>query len=310
MDDLTIGGGVDGKVERKAAESTHAIHQLQTRDGELYDQHGQRFDTEQYSRFKYGSEKAARSYGHKMARELMQTNPDILTAEKLVIAGSPYKFVRTASSAITRFCTDAINLARLSKGLPPAMPLKIHRKSVFQGDYGTLTAAERIALMSQNTISIDTDLIKDAVFLVVDDIKITGAHEKIIRDLAGTLPQHAIFSYVAALDREEAMAHPQIEHDLNHAGAVTLDKILENIANNDCVINARLCKFILSQKDPQQLKDFLGKLNDKFLYLLFTGVIGDGYLHMEQYKDNGAIIKEEVAKRGFFNEVFPVELPQ
>ena len=108
---------------------------------------------------------------------------------------SPYTCVPTAAMALARVLAPALNPVRARHGLPPAPLLRVDRMSASAGDYGVLSARARDRLMAANTLSFRRfrpELVRDAHLMVVDDVRVTGAHQRcLMRAERGAAAQRA-----------------------------------------------------------------------------------------------------------------------
>ena len=262
------------------------------------------FDTQSYSRFKYGDGNIARLYAFGLAEVLAQTRPELIYGnEQVVITSSAFKYVPTASHAIATAFQDAISYLRYTQGLPASDNIKIHRAHVEEGDYGTRSLGEREEIMRRNGIRIDGDYIKGKHLLIIDDVIITGSHERKVEQIIDSLGLLSVqFLYALQMDAEEAKADPTIEDRLNHSAVRTLENLAQIIETRNFLINARVCKFVLSQKEPAELSLFLQSANNEFLYSLYVSAIGDGYVYMEGYQANTKLIEKEMMARGLIKD--------
>jgi hypothetical protein len=149
----------------------------------------------------------------------------------------------------------------------------------------------------------ETGFIKNKIIVLIDDARINGSHENnLVSFLKNKNIKEAYFLYVADMENNFATLHPDIESVMNHGWVDGLDKLLEIISSGDFILNARVCKFILSNKDESELACFLGRLNDLVLYDLYNGIVGDGYSGMPMYKSNFEILTRILEERGLLKE--------
>jgi FMN phosphatase YigB (HAD superfamily) len=264
------------------------------------------FDLISYSKFKYGDGKVAKEYGHQLAKKFISANPEIFSTNDnidLVITTSPYKSIVKGSSGIVKGFKNYINQYLFMMGKNSVVDITILKKEMFQGDYGSFSDEERKSLMNKNDLSIMEGFIKNKIIVLIDDARITGSHENnLVSFLKNKNIKEAYFLYVADMENNFATLHPDIESVMNHGWVDGLDKLLEIISSGDFILNARVCKFILSNKDESELACFLGRLNDLVLYDLYNGIVGDGYSGMPMYKSNFEILTRILEERGLLKE--------
>ena len=118
------------------------------------------------------------------------------------MASSPYAHVPAAATTLARRLRPLLNTARAENGLAPVPLLRVDRISTSAGDYGTLSAQARDLHMATNTLSfrrLPSALVRDAHLLVVDDVRVTGAHQRCLMRASEDLPLTArTFLYIAA----------------------------------------------------------------------------------------------------------------
>ncbi len=68
--------------------------------------------------------------------------------------------------------------------LPVVQETKVHRTITYKEDYGELSAEERIRLIGNDSFHIDASFLRGKTLLFLDDIKITGSHERMILKMA------------------------------------------------------------------------------------------------------------------------------
>ena len=107
----------------------------------------------------------------------------LLHEEDIVFVPSPYHAIPTASNALSLFFRDEVNRFLYRHQRKSLLQSKIHRYKTYTVDYGNLDFEERMRLISSDTYHLDKRFLEDRMVLFIDDIKITGSHEQIIRQL-------------------------------------------------------------------------------------------------------------------------------
>jgi hypothetical protein len=254
------------------------------------------FDAARYSRYKYGSTTAAGWFARALGQAFLDRYPRLADEPRLLIASSPYRRVPTAANAVATGFATVLNAARAGRGLAPA------RMAASSGDYGTLSAAARTQLMAVNALSFDRlrPCADGAHLVVVDDVKVTGAHQRCLTRASETLPFGSrTFAHIAAFDGAGTQRlDPALEDRLNHAVIGTLDDLGGLVRDGDFTWNVRVCKFLLSAANRGDLPSFLARMPDRFVRELRHNSLIDGYARMTDYRDSHAIVQRELRRRG------------
>jgi hypothetical protein len=256
------------------------------------------FDAALYSRYKYGSTAAAGWFARALGQVFLDRYPRLAHQPRLLIASSPYRRVPTAANMLAiRFAT-VLNAARAGHGLSPAPLVHIERMAASSGDYGTLSAEARTRLMAANALSFDRlrPYGDGAHLIVVDDVKVTGAHQRCLTCASKTLPFGSrMFVHIASFDG--AGADPALEDRLNHAVISTLDDLAGIVRDSDFTWNVRVCKFLLGPANRGDLPSFLIEMTDRFVRELRHNSLIDGYARMDAYRESHAIVQRELRRR-------------
>jgi PRTase ComF-like len=182
----------------------------------------QPFSVARYSRYKYGSVTAADTFARALGQAFCERCPDEALAPRLLLASSPYVHVPTAATTLARRLQPVLNAVRKRRGLAPAPLLRVDRISTSAGDYGTLSAQARDLHMAANTLSFSRfppQQVRGAHLLVVDDVRVTGAHQRCLMRASADLPLATrTFLYIAAFPAPAASCFDPAQEDaLNHA---------------------------------------------------------------------------------------------
>jgi hypothetical protein len=259
----------------------HSIDNLGQLEGEKAT-----FPAAGYSNFKYGSTVWAARFADEILERLDGSYPD-------TIVSSAFLYMPTAAHAVTTALCAEITM--LGGGTQQA---KIHRSTLTQGDYSTMSVEERAQVMGANLLAIDPAAVDGKDVLVVDDIRVTGSHEDSLRKLFDCLqPSRVTFAYIAAIDQELAHADPQLEDRVNHAAIKKLVDIERLIGYREFRMNARSCKFILALRHRDELPSFLARLSHDLLSQFYMGALGDGYHLMPLYTPSFELLRQEYVLR-------------
>lgn len=233
-------------------------------------------DPGDFSAFKHGASAATWRLGSHLAAHLPA---HVAGAESLVLTASCYKFVPLASVALARVVAHRLNRARAGAGLEPVVRTQFYREQLIEGDYSTMSLAEREAFIADDVIRVDPEPFADgAAVLVVDDLRVTGFHEgRLAGVLEGVGVRAATFAYLAAID---GTGDPTVERRMNTAAVDSLDALL---AVDGMLLNSRVCKLILGAPAADFAR-FVGLLPEKLRTDLVTAWECNGYAVMNTYR--------------------------
>lgn len=259
---------------------------------------GSSFSAELYSRYKYGSRVAAGAFARGLGAAFGDRYPELVRTPRLLIASSPYNYVPTAANSLARELVPILNSTRAGHGLDPAPLVQIERSTTSAGDYGTLSAQARDRSMAANSLSFDrfwSHQVRGAHLIVVDDVKVTGAHQRCLTRASEALPLGSrTFLYVAAF---AGYVDPTVENTLNHSVVKTLGDLAEIVLADDFAWNVRVCKFLLNQDNRGDLPRFLAGMPGWFVRDLHRNSVRDGYAGMGAYAASHAIVRAELDRR-------------
>lgn len=283
-------------------QSILALSTLHIEQGTVYDEEGNVFDAQAYSKFKYGDARKAERYGIKLAQEFIKQNQDIFLGEdhetNFIIAEHPRKYILKGANVISRHFQNYLNLYLVSNGKNPIMSVPIFMSSVFEGDYGTFDKVIRDKVMSKQQFFTSTELFQNKHIILVDDIRITGTGERKIASFLEELnPESVHFLYVAKLNQNQADSNPEIESLINHVWMNDPERLIEIMNTDYFALNARVAKHVLTL-NGQTLVQFLSKITDTRIKELYFAVISDGYSVLSKYGQSYGLLEYE------FNKLF------
>jgi hypothetical protein len=237
-----------------------------------------------YSRFKYGDGKIAQKYGHELGIAFIEAHGDLLRQhESIVLVPSPYDAIPTASYAMTMAFRERVNRFLYQSGRKSLLQSKIHRYRTYAEDYGAMNLEQRLALISSDTYHLDGVFLRDRLVLFIDDIRITGSHELVIRRQLERqrLNGHFAFLYYAVLDNESIA--PDFENYLNYYDVDNMEKVIAIFNDDDFLMNTRIVKYILRCTE-ETVRGFLERANVPRTHELIDNAIGNSYHLMDEYK--------------------------
>jgi hypothetical protein len=249
------------------------------------------FNPEEYSKFKYGADNLAQKFGYLLADRFIESCfSNHYDGKQLVIIPSAYSHIPTASFYMKKYFVDKLNAYLFARHFPVIEETKIYRTVTYREDYGKMSAEDRYKLIKGDKFYIDKRYVENKLLLFIDDIKITGTHERIIVNM---LNEYGIFNqcymlYFAELINNELP--PDIENYLNGFYVKSLDEINAIIRNERFRFNTRVVKFILNATD-NNFDDFIEKQDTYFIHELYYNAIGNEYFKFPAYLRNLEKIK-------------------
>jgi hypothetical protein len=254
------------------------------------------FDAAAYSRFKFGDGAVAATFGAALADGFIAAYGDKLSeSDQLVVLSSPYTSIPTASYHMTQSFVKVLNRYMYIRGYNPVDTAKIHRYKTYSIDYGALDMESRKALIINDKYHLDKTFLMGKTLIFTDDIRITGSHELIIRNLMHRfeLTNTAWFLYYAQLQNKEI--HPNIENKLNYYSVHSLQSLEAVITLPSFVFNTRVVKYILNAPFAEYTQ-LLMRQTPAFLEELADCCISNNYHQMEEYRNNATFLFDHLQK--------------
>ncbi len=248
------------------------------------------FCPDDYSRFKFGDETIAKKFGEALADGFIKEHLLHQSVPQLVIVSSPYSFIPTATFAMKTYFVFKLNRWLAAHHLLVVQETKVHRTITYKEDYGELSAEERIHLIGNDSFHIDKAFLKGKTIVFLDDIRITGSHEKMIMKMANEyqLTNDIYLLYFAELANKDI--HPNIENFLNYHCVKSIFDLESIIQSDHFFINTRIVKYILNYEFDAYCI-FIQNQSQEFINLLYDMALGNGYHTIEAYEKNLNFIK-------------------
>jgi len=249
------------------------------------------FSAIDYSKFKFGDKDIARDFGYALADGFIKRNGlRHCKYEQIVVISSPYCFIPTATFAMKDYFVQRLNEFLVERNHRVVEEAKIHRTITYKEDYGALSAEDRMKLIGNDGFHIDANFVDNKTLLFLDDIIITGSHERVVKRM---LEEYKIsadckFLYFAELANKDI--HPKIENDLNFAfvkDLYTLDKVIKN---ESFLFNTRVVKFMLNAP-ASEFSTFIRFQKEAFLQTFIHLAIGNSYHTIPDYHFNFTTLK-------------------
>jgi hypothetical protein len=172
----------------------------------------------------------------------------------------------------------------------------IHRVASCETDYRKLSAEGRMQMIEVDGFHIDKEMISGKTVLALDDIRITGSHEKRILKMFDELNilNKSSFIYFAELVNPEI--DPSIENRLNFWAMKTMSNADSLVRNGNLVVNTRFIKHVLSFGN-EIFSLFLEGQEESFVCSLLGMSIGNGYHQIKIYQGNLNTLRRALASR-------------
>lgn len=259
------------------------------------------FSAEEYSKLKYGSKRVARIFGTELGKDFLKflgfntALKDSIKDKEIVVASAPYKFIPVASTILKDYFLSAFNRV-WGEDFKSVQDLKVFRGHSYNADYGAMTEQQRDEAINSDSFYIDKEFIKGKVIFFIDDIKITGSHERRIKALLESVgfDGTVVFLYYAEY---KGQGHPNIENQLNFGFVKNskddLLKINYIIQNDEFIFNTRVTKYILSAK-YNVFCNFIDYQSKTFRNTLLTYLYGNEYNKLEEFKENVKYLKTKI----------------
>lgn len=259
--------------------TTYSLHKITTTDD-----FG--FKPADYSRFKFGDGDISASFGAALANGFIKEHVSLFTpGNQLVVLSSPYSFIPTATFTLKNTFVSTLNRWLARHNLPVVQESKVHRTITYKEDYGELNAEERLRLIGNDSFHIDKAFLKGKTLVFLDDIRITGGHERMIKKMidAYELDNTVYMLYFAELVNDAI--HPSIENYLNYFSVQTIFDLDDIINGGNFCINTRIVKYMLNY-DHESFCVFLQNKSDDFINQFYDMALGNSYHTMESYQPN------------------------
>lgn len=216
------------------------------------------FRAEAYSKFKHGGSKEKASFAADLTAKLYDTLREYTKRKEnitICVYGAPYNKVPTASTWLALAVFE--NLERMYKNTNLTFKFgKVSREHSYHADYGKMSQSQREKCLSKEDFTADKIAETADIFLLIDDIYITGAHERRMIGVFESYNKPMILGYYAML--QEGCCKPDIESKLNLNAVDTPNKFynfLYNQAKNRTLdLNTRAVKFMLHKDRSEVLK--------------------------------------------------------
>lgn len=252
------------------------------------------FDPDAYSRFKFGDSLVAKEFGEQLADGFISGYlQDNFIDNQIVVISSPYSFIPTATFAMKDYFIHQLNRWLVDNGGMVVQEAKVHRTITYKEDYGALSAEERMSLIGNDSFHIDKHFLDHKTLLFLDDIRITGSHERMILKMVDEygMKNDIHLLYFAELANKEI--HPNVENLLNYHQVKSIFDLDGIIKSGSFCFNTRIVKYILNS-DFNSFSIFIHNQTGEFINMLYNLSLGNGYHTIDAYAVNLNYIKNQI----------------
>lgn len=254
----------------------------------FFDMSSLSFSAIEYSKFKFGSKEVARKFGNELANKFLTSTEFLSLASqlknrKIVIASAPWKNIPVASTALKDYFMSRFNPI-WSHDNPALLDLKIYRGHSYNQDYGNMNEADRDAAINADDFHIDSKFIEGKILFLIDDVRITGSHERRMERLLEAIGFQGtvVFLYFAEY---LGSGNPNIENDLNFAFVKNILCINQILQNDEFIFNTRTVKYILDTPH-EKFVNFIDYQSKQFCHSLCKELTGNEYHKLDEFKEN------------------------
>ncbi|MGE6219447.1 phosphoribosyltransferase family protein [Nubsella zeaxanthinifaciens] len=263
----------------------------------ITDQHNCPFSESEYSKFKFGDSALAEKFAEELFNGFISQHKELILAhDEVVILPSPYHSIPTASNYLSFHFKTKMNAFLYENNKKALVESKIHRNQTYTTDYGNLDYNERVRLIANDTYYIDRNFINGKLCLFMDDIKITGSHEHIVKKILNqySVEGNFIFVYYAELLNKDI--HPNIENYYNYFFVKDVESLSKIINSKSFVFNTRTVKYIL-KLERNDLLSLMEMVDSSRFEQLFHLSISNNYHTIADYKENLSYINQSIKNK-------------
>lgn len=231
------------------------------------------FDVREYSRVKFGSDRAAKALGVETADRFFRLRRDVL-AGRCVVVPAPSTTVPVAATLLSRHFAARLNAQLVAERASPVEWTMPHRDVTYNNNYADLPGDERRRLLAGDRIYINKDFIAGKYLLFVDDCRITGAHEEKLEaflQYEGLANDHTFVCYASYAGDD-----PSIEARLNHAAVRSVEDMIELAREPGHQITTRAVRLLL-ETPVERITALLAAAPESFVEGAFHAAMAKGY---------------------------------
>ena len=244
------------------------------------------FSDSEYSKFKFGENSYAEKFANELFEGFIENNKElILSHDEIVILPSPYLSIPTASNYLCHYFKLRMNKFLFDNKKKALAESKIYRNQTYTTVYGSLDFNDRVKLISNDTYYIDRNYISGKLCLFIDDIKITGSHEHIVKKILDEYNVEGEFAFVYFAELINKDIHPNIENYYNYFYVKDIHSLISIVNSVSFAFNTRIVKYILKLEEKDFLK-LVAAVPTKLKHQLFDLALSNNYHTIEEYISN------------------------
>lgn len=249
------------------------------------------FDVAEYSKMKFGSGRAARAFGEKMANHFYTQYHSVLVDRRCVVIPAPSTTVPVAATLLSRHFMNRLNELLSCDNAKPVEWTMVHRDMTYNNNYADLPKEERKKLLAGDSIYINRDFVADKFLIFIDDCSITGTHEEKITsflDEEGLDNDHIFLCFA-----QYTGADPSIEMRLNHTDVRDARDLVVLACQDDHHVTTRSLRLLLEYPEDD-FENLLESAPLRFLEESFNNSIVKGYNVHPDYVSNFTTLKRKM----------------
>lgn len=244
------------------------------------------FSESEYSKFKFGENSYAEKFANELFEGFIENNKELILAhDEIVILPSPYLSIPTASNYLCHYFKLRMNKFLFDNKKKALAESKIYRNQTYTTDYGSLDFNDRVKLISNDTYYIDRNYISGKLCLFIDDIKITGSHEHIVKKILDEYNVEGEFAFVYFAELINKDIHPNIENYYNYFYVKDIHSLISIVNSVSFAFNTRIVKYILKLEEKDFLK-LVAAVPTKLKHQLFDLALSNNYHTIDEYISN------------------------
>lgn len=221
------------------------------------------FPAHAYSLMKHGCVESRRYFSQMLAQFI---NERVDPERAYLVTASAY---RTLPNAANQLLDDVLS----QNPLQPFRRTALRRRKLVPVDFAGLSQTERLGLVESLTFDCDLEDLKDQPLIVVDDVYVTGAHERAIISQLSAITSELHFFYLVDLSGSQYAA---IENELNQKAVKSILDVLPLRNNPEYQYNSRVLKMLyLSSEDD--FSTFLSTIPQAEVAFLYEMAIKEGF---------------------------------
>lgn len=251
-----------------------------------------RFDILAYSKLKHGSDLSARLLGNEMAIEFYKNNLEFLLQNQVVVIPAPGTMVPVAATLLAKHFVERLNFLLTTDGYNHVEMNYIYRyMSYNMNTYADISADERAKLLQGDILHINESFIKGKNLIFIDDVCITGTHEKKLEHELElrNINERRIYASYAFYNGDD----PSIEGRLNKTCVQNPLDIVWLAQESNFTVTVRCLRFMLEASESevtQILRGLPRRIREEFC----AAAIEKGYYKYPEYQNTYKILHDSV----------------